>query len=91
MRQRYIYRMDTQRALLQMKIFLMLLNFVRIMNLYKQFRIYLHAGDAVAIKWIYREYFPILLYMKKSHYVEIILVQMEKYYDVLPHHILQLV
>ena len=50
----------------------MSLNYVQLMNIYRKFRISLHAGDAVAIEWIYREYLPIFLYTKNSNYVEIV-------------------
>ena len=36
------------------KYLLMLLNFMHIMNLYRQFSISFHVGDASAIEWLYK-------------------------------------
>ena len=69
----------------------MTISFVRLMDMYRLFRLSLRAGDAVMIEWLYSRFLPIYVATKKHHYVEIVLSKMENFYLSLPPHILHLV
>ena len=69
----------------------MTISFVRLMDMYRLFRLSVRAGDAVMIEWLYSRFLPIYLATGKHQYVEIVLTQMENFYTKLPPNILHLV
>ena len=69
----------------------MAISFVRLMDMYRLFRLSVRSGDAIMIEWLYSRFLPIYLATGKLHYVEIVLRQMENFYAKLPPHILHLV
>ena len=69
----------------------MAINFVLLIDLYREFRIALNTGDAVMIEWLYNKFLPIFSLTKKKHYVEIVLSMIKTLYHKIGHRRLQLV
>jgi hypothetical protein len=71
--------------------FRMILNFLSMMEMYRVFRISLRAGDAIMIEALYNKFLPIYLATRKSHYVEMVLGNIETFYSKLSSKLLHLV
>jgi hypothetical protein len=73
------------------EVFVMCLNFIETMMLYRLFRLSIRNGDAVMIEWLYKEFLPIYFICGKMHYYEIVMKMMDDMYDTIPGKILHLV
>ena len=73
------------------QVFKMLVNFVLMVDDYREFRMALNTGDAVMIACLYKDFLPKFYLTKKKHYVEIILTQIENFYNKVGPRKLQLV
>ena len=58
----------------------MMINFVLLIDDYREFRMLLNTGDAVMIECLYCNFLPNFYLTKKKHYVKIILTQIENFY-----------
>ena len=67
------------------------MNFVLMVDNYRKFRMALKTGDVVMIECLYRDFLPKFYLTKKKHYVEIILTQIENFYNKIGPQKLQLV
>ena len=61
--------MELKRTFNTDECFCMSLNYVYIMNIYWTLSLSMRAGDAVMIEWIYKDFLPILLVTRKTHYL----------------------
>jgi hypothetical protein len=86
----YMEWMDEKRKSTTDEVFLMVLNFIDITNLYREFKLALNTGDAVMIEWLYKEFLPIYLYTGKKNYFEIVCGMMEEMYGKLDYKLLHL-
>ena len=69
----------------------MAINFVLLIDLYREFQIALNTGDAVMIECLYNDFLPIFCLTKKKHYVEMVFSMIETLYQKIGHRCLQLV
>ena len=72
------------------KVFVMTLQFTKLMRLYRMFRSAVRNGDAIAIEWLYTKFLPIWLALGKNHYFEIGLSMIEQFYHDIPFDILHM-
>ena len=63
------------------EIFRMLVNFILLVDDYCKFQTALNTGNAVMIEGLYHNFLPKSYLTKKKHYVEIILTQIETFYN----------
>ena len=73
------------------KYLVMAILFVKLMEMFRLFRLSIRDGDSVMIEWLYSRFLPIYLATGKNQYVEIVLYVMESFYDKIPQKILHLV
>ena len=69
----------------------MAISYVKLMEMYRLFRLSIRAGDAIMIEWLYSRFLPIYIATGKTQYVEIVLSMMESFYKRIPSKILHLV
>jgi hypothetical protein len=89
--QGYAQWMKDQRRNSNDQKFVMGLNFVYLVNLYRQFRVSARNGDAIMIEWLYKEFLGIFVLTGKHHYVQIVLGMIDEHYGRIPAKILHLV
>ena len=87
----YLAWLDMKRHSTTDEVFQMGLNFIHVITLYRLFKKALRAGDAIMIEWLYQKFLALFLVTKKSHYVEIVLSDIDQFYRDLPYHLLHLV
>ena len=73
------------------ELFVMGLNYMKMMEYYKMFRASIRSGDAVSIEWLYKEFLPLFLITGKHNYFEINLGMIENFYNHISNKILHLV
>ena len=73
------------------EVFRMCINFVLLVNTYREFRIALNTGDSVMIECLYNDFLPIFYLTRKKHYIEIVLSMMDTLYSKVGYKHLQLI
>ncbi len=81
---------DEKRQTTDDDLFIMGLNYIKMMEYYQMLRSFIRHGDAVSIEWLYKEFLPLFLITGIHHYVEIDLGMIENFYHNLPAQILHL-
>ena len=89
--QGYAHWMKYQRRNSNDQKFVMGINFVYLVNLYRQFRVSARNGDAIMIEWLYKEFLGIFVLTGKHHYVQIVLGMIDEHYGKIPPKLLHLV
>ena len=67
------------------------IRFARLVLQYKLFKEAVTVGDSITVEKLYHDYLPTFVYLGKHNYYNILLDQIEEYYDHTPYCILQLV
>ena len=73
------------------QVFMMVINFVILVNFYCEFCVVLATCDAIMIECLYREFLPTYFASKKKHYFKIVMTMMERLYSKISHEHLQLI
>ena len=66
-----------------------LINFINLTSRFIIFKEATTAGNLLMVNTIYNEYFPVLVYLNKATYYNIILDQIDEYYGRIPYYVLQ--
>jgi len=86
----YLDWLDEKRSSTTDEVFRMAINFMQMINLYREFRLALNTGDAIMIEWLYKEFLPLYAYTGKKHYFEIVCGMMDELYGTINYKLLHL-